>query len=167
MSKVDTKPDTKQESKISHVVTDLAKELGKHITYEDDKMHISAIAYLETLPEGITKEIIADVHKHNSHFYPAATLAFGHAAEKTLKANKKLDEVTLNVPMYGKDSMDLKYSRSKEMFNPSAAEGSPKTFTRYGYVEAKLVVQSARQSLGAMGHVRSELAAEAMKAFGK
>lgn len=149
-------------SKINATVTELSAKLAEKISYVDGKLVIDQDAYVTTLPEDISVEMVRKVHEHNSNFFPAVTLAVGDVSTPILKKDKKLDSLHLEVPMLDKDHFDVTMQRSRTFPNPQGGE-AVKT---WGYVSASLTTQSARASRGVMTHVRDHLTAEAMKAFG-
>lgn len=72
---------------------------------------------------GWTKETLTGVQAFNTTFFAASTLAAGEEANKVMAKNKDLNEVVVNFPMTGKDSWQVKYTRSKEVSAGIAKEG--------------------------------------------
>ena len=148
---------------ITPEIKELSEKIAKGVSVKDGKIEIDANTYVQTLPENLSVEQVKAVADHNSNFFPAATLAVGHAAIEAMKKDKKLDSLSAEVPLIGKDHFDLTIERSRTFPNPQGGEAS----TTWGNVKASLVTQSARASRGVMNNVRDELSAEALKAFGK
>lgn len=151
-------------SKTVHAeVLDLSKVLSKDITIADGKATISKEAYVSTLPEGITKEQVETIQKHNGVFYPAVTHAFGEKAIVAMKKDKALDQLTLETPLTGHDHFDITFSRTKTFPNPATPGES---VVKYGVVNAQLVTQAARANRGDMNTIRDILAEKALAALG-
>lgn len=150
-------------TKISAEITALKEQITGKLSIVDGKFVIDPNTYVETLPEDISVEMIKKVHDHNSNFFPAVTMAAGELAIASMKKDKKLDSMSLEVPMINKDHFDVTIERSRSFPNPQGGDA----ITNWGNVKASLVTQSARGSRGVMNHVRDHLAAEALKAFGK
>lgn len=144
-------------------IQNIAGMLKEKITIADGKATIAEGTYVGCLPEGLDEKILKQVQDHNSVFYPAVTQAFGEVAIEAMKKDKKLDQVTLEVPLIGNDHFDVTMSRSKTFPNP--AGGDP--IQKWGVIGAQLVTQSARANRGDMNAVRDSLATMALEALGK
>jgi hypothetical protein len=149
-------------TKLSAAIKELSTKLAEKITVVDGKLVIDADAYVQTLPEHISVEMLKNVHEHNSNFYPAVSLATGNAARHAMEKDKTIEAMPLEIPLIGGDHFDLTVHRSRTFPIPK----SDKVTTQYGTLSATLVTQSARASRGAMNHVRDHLAAEALKVLG-
>lgn len=145
-------------------VTELAGKIEAGLSYKEGKIEVDANTYLQTLPEGLTEEIVKQVEDHNSNFYPAATRAIGQLANKELKKDKDLQKVEATVPLFGKNKLELTVERKHVFPNPADAE-NPKTV--FGNVKVSLITQSARASRGVMDQVRKELQDKAFDLYGK
>jgi hypothetical protein len=156
MSKEDT-------TKISQEVQDLSKKIKDQIKLDGDKVTVPADLYVTTLSEGLTEDTVKAVQKHNSTFFPAVTLAVGDIAVAAMKKDKKLEVVTGEFKMVGRDHFDVTINRTKEARNPSNGE----TITKYGSVSATMTTHSAQVSRGEMSHVKTHLQEAALKAFGE
>lgn len=148
---------------ISPEIKELSAKLDTGVSFNDGKIEFDANAYLQTLPEGITVDQVKALHDHNATFFPAATLSVGKVAIEAMKKDKKIDSLSVEIPMYGKDHFDLTIERQRTFPNPQDKEKSTTTF---GNVKASYTVQAARGSRGAMNSVRDELSAAALAALG-
>lgn len=148
---------------VNDAVFELSKTLAKEITITDGKASITKEAYVNTLPEGITKEQVVAIQGHNEVFYPAITNAFGEKAIAAMKKDKALDSVTLETPLTGRDHFDVTMNRTKTFPNPATPGES---VIKYGVVNAKLVTQAARANRGDMNHITDALAEKALAALG-
>lgn len=154
---------SKEDSKISSEVQALATKIKSHIKLDGDKVTVPTDLYVTTLPEELSEETVKAVQKHNSFFFPAATLAVGDIAVAAMKKDKKLEAVTGEFKMVGRDHFDVTINRTKETRNPSNGE----TSTVYGAVSASMTTHSAKVSRGEMSHVKQHLQEAALKAFGE
>ena len=153
-------------SKISQNVVDLSKAISPAIKIEvADGMATTTVEkdlYLKNLPEGLTKETIEKVQDYNSVYFAATAKAFGEAAIPVLKENKKIDSISADFPMIGKDNWAVNIDRSKEYPNPKGGEPT----TTFGAMSFKLETQAARGSRGVIKHIREEMAVAALAALG-
>jgi hypothetical protein len=149
---------------ISASVAALSKVLSEQIEIKDGVATIQKDAYVGSLPENLTKEMIQHVNHYNSDFYPAVTHAFGEKVIAAMKKDKKLDSITLSTPLMGTDKFELKIDRTRTFPNPSkTGDGEP--VVKYCVITPNLITQGARGNRGEMSIVREELSEMAMKAL--
>ena len=117
--------------------------------------------YKETLPEGLTLDIVKQVAKHDHHFTAAAVDAFAKTSTKTLLDNKKLDRTQLEVPFGYKQNMTVSMDRESEVFNPSTST-KDKVFGRIK-VDVKSYVGSNKGEMATVRALAKEAAATALK----
>lgn len=145
-------------------VTELEGKIAAGLTFKEGKIEVDANTYIQTLPAGLTEEIVKQVEDHNANFYPAATRAVGLLANKHIKKDKDLEKVEATVPLFGKNKLELTVERKHTFPNPADA-ANPKTV--FGNVKVSLVTQSARASRGVMDQVRKDLQEDAFAAYGQ
>lgn len=141
----------------------LATELASQIEINDGAAAIAADAYVKSLPVGLDLETIKKLQDHNANFFPAVTKAFSEKAIETMKADKKIEQLDLSVPMVGEDKFDVTFKRSYEHMDMATKEMK----TSYGGISASLTVQAARHNRGAMSAIKNEMKAAALAAFAK
>jgi hypothetical protein len=90
----------------------LASTLGAQIEIKEGAAIISADAYVKSLPEGLTMETVKALQEHNSVFFPAVTKAFSEKSIEAMKADDKIEQLDLSVPMVGEDKFDVTFTRS-------------------------------------------------------
>jgi len=117
-------------------VVELSKELFDKINIKDGKPTIDKDTYVASLPVGLTTEQLELLNKHNSIFFPAVSQAFGEKAITAMAKDKKLDHLTLEVPLVGNNHYDIKMDRSRQYHNPKNPE---EQITKYGTFTAQLV----------------------------
>ena len=88
-------------------------------------------AYFGNLPEGLTKEVVTDVHKYNDKFIAASHVALGEMTAEAFVKNKDVDRVVGKVGFFGpKDSIETVTDRNKTYPNSFAKEGEPNTIEK-------------------------------------
>ena len=152
-----------KEITISPEVKAMADAIKKEIKIEGGTAVVPSDLYVKTLPEGLSEEQVKAVQKHNSNFYPAATLAVGDLSIPVFKKDKALESVSGEFKMIGRDHFDVTINRSRESRNPSNGEVS----TTYGAVSATLATHGAKVSRGQMNEVKQHLQKAALAAFGE
>ena len=152
-------------SSITHDnVMELSGKLSAEITVTGTEATIDKAAYTKNLPEGLTAETIEAVQKYNSTFYPAVTHAFGEHAITTMKNSSEVNQLTLEVPLVGKDHYDITVNRSRTYRNPQD-ETTP--VVKWGHVESQLVTHAIKAGRGEMSVIRDRLSAMALEALCK
>jgi hypothetical protein len=93
--------------------------------------------FIETiLPEGITVETLQTLNKFTSAFVPAASHAWGEECvefKQTQDKENKFNDMTLTVPVVGKDEWTVGYRHAKNVVNPQTKE----TSIKYGNLSVK------------------------------
>ena len=118
--------------------------------------------YLKNLPPEVTEDQAKALQAYNSEYYAASAKAFGEAAVPVFKANKKIESISADFPLIGKDNWSVGIDRSKQFPNPQGGEPT----TQYGAMSFKLETQAARGSRGVIKHVREEISATALALLG-
>lgn len=154
-------------SKIPAAITTLAGAIAAGMTVAVDgavaAVTVAPDLYTKNLPVNVTEEAAKALHEYSSNFYAAAAKATGDVALDTMKKHKKVEEVAAEFPLLGKDVWAVKVERSATNRNPGTGE----EVVSYGALSGKLVTQDARGNRGLIKHVREELQASALAAFGK
>jgi hypothetical protein len=87
-----------------------------------------------TLPEDLTPAIVERVSEHYTTFAAASAKVYGDLAIKALTADEKLDRVSIEIPLTGKDSLSFSMDRSVT----SPIPGKPgESVTKYGVLRPK------------------------------
>jgi hypothetical protein len=152
-----------KDTKISAEVKAIADAIKKEIKIEGGTVIVPSDVYVKTLPEGLSEDQVKAVQKHNSNFFPAATLAVGDLAIPLFKKDKTLEQVSGEFKMVGRDHFDVTINRSRESRNPSNNQIS----TTYGAISATMVTHGAKASRGQMNEVKQHLQEAALKAYGE
>lgn len=130
-----------------------------------DKTGVAVVSpdlYVQTLPEGLTKETVKLLSEHNSRWVAAGGLALGQESIPVMKKHKDLNQTTLVVPTIGKDNFAFAFDRSKEVRAPGAEEST----TKYGILAASLNIYNDGANVGEVKKVKQLLSNEALEAFG-
>lgn len=143
-------------------VRDMADLLkGEMKVGEHGVIEVTAEAFEKSLSgTELSPETYKAVQAHNATLIAAVGLACGEIAIPAMKKDKKLDQVSVELPIL-KDSVGASFLRSKEF--PNAQGGDP--ILKYGVLTSKFVVD-ANGNKGDYKKVRthlSELAAAALK----
>lgn len=130
-------------------------------------IEIDADTFLKTLEgTGITEANYKAVQKHSAEFFAASMDAAGSIAIPAMKKDKKLDQVSVEIPVL-KDTVSHVIMRSKEVMAGMPKEGGEReTKTTYGYVSSRYVTD-VTGAKGEAKKVRAHIAAQALEAFGK
>lgn len=129
-------------------------------------IEISPDVFAKTL-EGtaINEGQVKAIQKHTSEFFAATALAAGEIAVPAMKKDKKLDQVSVEVPVL-KDTVSHVIQRSKEVMAGMPKDGERQTKEVYGYLTSKYV-NDVSGSKGEAKKVKQHIAALAEEAFGK
>lgn len=155
-------------SDVKQHIKDMAEALKKEMKLgTGGVIEISADAFLKSL-EGtsINESQVKAVQKHTSEFFAATMLAAGDIAVPAMKKDKKLDQVSVEIPVL-KDTVSHVIMRSKEVMAgmPKEGEEAPKK-TTYGFVSSRYTTD-VTGSKGDAKKVKLHIAAMAAEAFGK
>ena len=127
---------------------------------------IDQTAYIDNLPEGITKEIVEQLNDYDTSVASALASTLGNAAIPELKKNKNLDKITVSLPTVGKDAFNATFDRERQV--PSRDENNKPNGTRpaYGIVNVEHTMYGTRNR-AQMASVKKMLSEKATAAFGK
>lgn len=122
-----------------------------------------ATAFEATLPENdpvLNMEAIKRMQDHIQAFVPAAVQAIGEVGIETMKTNKELSAVEINMPI-GNDALNTYVKRQQEY---PAAPGSDEKITKYGIVRPEYQTNATKRT-GALGKVLKNIGAAAAEAL--
>lgn len=144
-------------------VTALSAKIQSGITI-DAKASTATAAdglYKDNLPVGVTMEAVKAVSDYNTTFVAAGAHAMGIAVVEAMKGNKKMDRVSVDIPMGVKDNLSITVDRVKEVPNRF---GNGEVITKYGAVTASYEVRAGKNGgqLKAARLAINELAAIAL-----
>jgi hypothetical protein len=111
--------------------------------------------YLSLLPEGLTKETLTALSKHNAQFVPATGLAMGELLLPAMKKHSDLENGTLTVPTVAGDKFSFAIARNHSV---PAFGGKGEPTEKFGHFTAKHEMRAARNS-GQFAQVRTHLSA--------
>jgi len=144
-------------------VAALSEQLVKGITVDGKTATATAVEtlYKDNLPEGLSMEAVKAVSDYNTTFVAAGTHAFGTVAIDAAKSHKKLEKVSIDIPMGVKDSLSLTFDRRQEIPNRF---GNGETIVKYGVIKPTYEVKAGKNGaqLKAARSVINELAAAAL-----
>lgn len=145
-------------------MADLLKpQLSATLNAEKDSAVISLAdnAYVGTLPEGITAELLKKIDEHNAIFLPAATKAFGELSIEQMKENKALASTHAGFAMTDDKTFQLSMMREKQFRNPQG--DTP--IIKHGYITAAVESTEASTKRGALKSVCDDIAEQTLKAL--
>lgn len=133
------------------------------VTLSDNKetavVSLADKAYVNTLPEGITPEILKKIEEHNSIFFPAATKAYGTVTNEHFAQHKELKSTHASFELTDDKTLQLSMQREKQFRNPQGDE----SIVKHGYITAAIESREASTKHGVMKSVCDDLAEQAMK----
>lgn len=137
-------------TKLKEVPAGLSSEFQKKIVLGPDGAGtLSDEAIAETLPEGLTMELVQKVHEHRDNVIAAATDAFATLSHAAMKKDKNLAETSLQFNFY-KDAAGVNVYRTREGRNPANGEKT----VAHGAVSNKYVARGA-QNVGQLKVART------------
>lgn len=129
------------------LVTTIRTSLTERMKFDDqgipqgDKEEIGKV-YADHLPEGLSMKEVQAVHDYNTAFVAAVAGTATHAAG-VLNTRADLDNVTYEVPMHGRDKVQVMASRDQlsvgvvtSVANPKAGELKQAFSDYYAALEA-------------------------------
>lgn len=112
--------------------------------------------YAKTLPDNLTMAVVEQVQEHRQNFLAAAELAVGELAIDAMKADKAVDQVTLNLKVC-RDKAGVTVHRNFETQAPGASE----KIMNHGWVTSSYKAKASSQA----AHVRAAMKAAGAAAF--
>lgn len=120
--------------------------------------------FMKNAPEGLTAETFDAVRNYRTSFVAAGALAFGQAAVDAMSGNKKLEQLSLDIPMDGKDAAHYTVDRKKVTIDQIHNKGAE--IVKYGVVTTGLTV-TAGKNTGQLKVARAQVGAMALAALSK
>lgn len=151
-------------NELKSATTELADNLKQYIKIDKDgnaDKDLLSQAFEKTLPEGVSVGQVMAVTTHFANLAPAMNKAAGEASIDAMSKNKKLDEVTVSMPITGKDTLDTVTKRSIPTRNPSTGEKGVK----YGASATAFNFYAADNGRGELKKTRAMLGDLAEKAL--
>jgi hypothetical protein len=153
--------------KINSSVLTLSEKIKPQLTVDKDGVFkVPDNIYGDTLPEGITLDIINKVKEHDSHFYAGAALAVGELSTDRFVEEKELKQTTAEFKVGGNDTFTTTHNRSVER-KAFHSSGSTELITTYGHMRNAVTNEAVRNSVLPMSEVKNWLQEEALKRYGK
>lgn len=143
-------------SDIKQATRELADRIAKHIKIDPktglvDQEQVKTV-FVDTLPEGLTKEHVEALDTHIPLFAAASYLALGETAVPFFKKHKTFDEVAIEFPTVGKSKFEGIFERSSMVRAP----GQEPT-AKFGTGSMKLDFYGLAASRGEFKKVRDHL----------
>lgn len=152
---------------INKDIIELADRISSSLTM-DKTTGVAAVPadlYIQLLPEGLTEEAVQMVQTHTVNMTAASLLSLGEAAIPVLKKNAAINHVTLDVPMIGKDKIQLNFERSRQI-PYTDKDGVATTHPSYGTSNVKIDTYGVGKR-GDLKKIREFLISQATESFGK
>ena len=104
-----------KKTKHAEAVASLRAEIAARLNIDTDTGAFTTSEgediYTASLPEGLTTDVIKSVHDHNTMFVAASTGAVVDKVVEAFKVNKDLTQVNYELPMFGKDKLQIMANR--------------------------------------------------------
>lgn len=147
---------------------ELVKKIQSSITGADTGVAQAGDGvYNECLPEGLTPEVVQQVSDYTTVFVASGMEAAGNASLAAMKKDKKLDSVSVNLPLGAFGQADYVIHRSKEVTIPPTEKGGEATKEIQFGVNRCNVSFVAGKNSGLLGKARDAIKEEALAMFGK
>lgn len=146
-----------------------AEQIKKHMATDKEAGTVADIkgeqtAYLATLPDTLTPDIVAAVRQHDTSFVQGSTVAVHEAAMAMMGENKDLSKVKGIFDMHKGSRSTTIVERSRE-FTPPSRDGSPtEKIVHHGFTTTE--IKSGGVSGKAWDDIRHTLAENAKKILG-
>lgn len=104
-----------KKTKHAEAVASLRAEIAARLNIDTDTGAFTTSEgediYTASLPEGLTTDVIKSVHDHNTMLVAASTGAVVDKVVEAFKVNKDLTQVNYELPMFGKDKLQIMANR--------------------------------------------------------
>lgn len=153
--------------KISDNILEMSERISQRLTMDTNTgvADIGDNAFIDMLPEGITKEIVETVYAHTMDMASGALHSLGEAAIPAFINNANLNSVTLSFPIVGKDKIDIEIVRSKDTSYENSS-GEKVVGVKYCSSNVK-IDQYGLGKRGEMFKIKNLLSAQAEEALSK
>lgn len=123
--------------------------------------------YNDCLPEDLSPETVQKVSDYTTVFVASGMEAAGNAALAAMKKDKKLESVSVNLPMGAFGQTDYVIHREKEVTIPPSEKGGEATKEiQYGSNRCNVTFIAGKNS-GLLGKARDAIKEQATEMFGK
>lgn len=160
MSATDKTPSVKDEIAV------LSKAIADDLTVDAKASTMAAAEdiYSKNLPEGLSMTVVDQVRDYNTAFVAAGAHAVGKIAVEAMTTHKKLDQLSVEIGMGGKDAVHYSVDRKKVTIDQIHNKGAE--IVKYGVVTTGLTV-GAGKNAGQLKVARAEIGALALAALAK
>lgn len=160
MSATDKTPEVKPEiaTLAAAIKTDISID-GKEGTSK-----VEENIFLKNAPEGLTLETFDAVRNYRTNFVAAGALAVGELAVSAMAGHKKLEQVSVDVALDGKDAVHYTVDRKKVTVDQIHNKGAE--IVKYGVVTTGLTMQAGKNT-GQLKVARAQIGALALAALAK
>jgi hypothetical protein len=158
-----------QEPKLHAHTQELIEKMNDMVSIDAKTGVVSFVqdAYERLLPADIPLATAKALQAHNNHLYAAAFEVVGNLSRTTAAKHKTLTATTAELPLIGKDRLDIGWNRSVERNAGLPKDGQPpEKKTVFGTMTAKLTVSGADASIGELNKVAKRQKAAALELFG-
>lgn len=114
------------------------------------------------LPETLTPAVVKEVEQYKKDFFTGTSLAVGELGIQAMTKDKKLERVSIEIPMTGKDSVSHVLERRKEHVNHL---GGGEVIEKFGVISTTYKVTAGEKAgqLKAARKIVGDLAMEKLK----
>ncbi len=144
----------RDENLVNAIASSLSKVTDGVISSDGD-------VFNSNLPEGLTPETVEAVSNYTTAFVASGLEAVGKAAVSAMEKDKKLNDVSAEIPMGAFGNVGYGVTRSREAVVP----GTDKTTTVYGGTKVNVAFVAGKNAgqLAAAKRSIKEMAEEALK----
>lgn len=160
MSATDKTPQVKAE--IAALSAAIKSDIA--IDKKDGTSKVEDGIFIKNAPEGLTTEIFDAVRDYRTNFVAAGALAVGQAAVEAMTSNKKIEQVSLDIGLDGKDAAHYTVDRKKISVDQIHDKGAE--IVKYGVVSTSLTVNAGRNT-GQLKVARAQIGALALAQLAK
>jgi hypothetical protein len=136
---------------------------GLAVDKKEGTITAGADIFQSTLPEDLSMETVQKVREHNTTFVAAGAHSFGTASIDLLAGNKKLDRITTEISLGGKDNVTYSMDRSKTTVDHLHGKGE---VVKFGVLTTTLETVAGKNA-GQLKAVRTEMGTIAMERLSK
>jgi len=133
---------SEKEIKIKHEIRELADKFKAVTEIEKDgSSNVTSDVFIDTLGDGLTKDIVEAVYDHRDNCVKAGQLAAGELFVDAMAKNNKMDRGTVSYGLGGKDQLNVIVDRTRSYPGAPGSADSERV-TKFGVVSATLDVSS-------------------------
>lgn len=152
---------SEKEIKLSPEIRELADKFKAATKVEKDgTSEVETDVFIDTLKEGITKEIVESVYEHRDNCIRAGQLAAGELFVDAMSKNASLDKGTVVYGLGGSDRLNVTVDRTRTYpGGPGSTDGEK--IIKYGIISPTIEIESSRNT-GDTKRIRNIVAQYAM-----